>query len=98
MCVDPVFFLHGTAGLRIAVHAKGQRCDKQINLAAFPYNFIKKQQDGSSPVNHKLIARLMLDVHGKLILCNVVLISLAVLGIAIWRLPGALAEIDILLP
>ena len=86
------------AGLRIAVHAKGQCCYKQITLTAFSYDFIKKQKGDPSPVNHKLISRLVLDVHGKLILCNVVLISLAVLRIPIWRFPGVAAGIDILLP
>lgn len=50
ICVLIVFFFHGTAGLHIVVvHAKGQRCDKQIKLVAFPCNFIKKQHSRVVP-------------------------------------------------
>ena len=74
MHIDPVLLFHGTAGLRIAVHAKRQRRYKQINFAAVPSDLIIKGQCSPGPVNHKFVARFMLDMHGKLIFRNIILI------------------------
>ena len=74
MRVDPVLLLHGAAGLCITIHAEGQRCHKQINLTAVARYLVIKLQRGPSPVNHQLIAGFMLDMHGKIVLGDIILI------------------------
>lgn len=53
MRIDPVLLFHGTACLRIAVHAERQRRYKQINLAAVPRDLIIKGQRGPGPIDHQ---------------------------------------------
>ena len=74
MRIDPVLLFHGTACLRIAVHAERQRRYKQINLAAVPRDLIIKGQRGPGPIDHQFVTRFMLDMHGKLIFRNIILI------------------------
>ena len=57
-----------------AVHAERQRRYKQINLAAVPRDLIIKGQRGPGPIDHQFVTRFMLDMHGKLIFRNIILI------------------------
>ena len=74
MRIDPILLFHSAAGLCLAVHTERQCRYKQIHFAAVPCDLIIKEQRSPGPVDHQFIARLVLDMHGKLILRDIILI------------------------
>ena len=74
MRIDPVLLFHGTACLRIAVHAERQRRYKTDKPCCCSQRSYHKGAARSRPNRPSVVTRFMLDMHGKLIFRNIILI------------------------